>query len=522
MAMEQEYLNFFSFQAKWNGDKEAIFDSDSGVRYTYRELDRRADRLARFLVHHLGLRRGDCVAFCACNSIAHYDMFYASWKTGIIITTYNHMLRSEEILRLMDQEQPKMLFYDVKLEERVEAWSRLPYLKALCTLHGDPSRPGVWAYEELLEQGLPPLPSMQPEPEDCMMYIHTGGSTGLPKASMMSYRAVVSNCISEIISFGLSYRDVGFQFLPLFHTGGWNVINLPLLFCGGKMVLKRDLDPGEIFRLLREERVTVGVSVPTIYSVLGSHPDFATADLSSLRWLIVGAAPVRQRTLEQFLSRGIKLCNSFGMTEAGPNNLSLPIDMIGVEDLRTRWNSVGKPMCLNDVQIMDDAGAPVPPGENGELCFRGPLIFSGYLGREEETRNAWHDGWLHTGDIAREDEDGYLYVVGRKKNMIIVGGENVFPVEIEECITRFEGVREACVFGVPDDYWGEVPQALVVAGDAPISLEELQTYLRKHLSGVKRPREIYFVDSIPRGSVGKVDYQKIHELVQKLKEDYHE
>ncbi len=522
MAMEQEYLDFFSFQARWNGDKTAIYDYDTGAQYTYREMDARADRLARFLVHRLGLKRGSCAAICARNSIAHYDMFYVSWKTGITITTYNHMLKPEEIAQLMEQERPEALLYDAAQEDRVEEWAKLPYLKALAVLHGSPSKAGVWEYDALLAQDLPPLPPVRPDPEDCMMYIHTGGSTGLPKASKMSYRAVVSNCISEIISFGLSYRDVGYQFLPLFHTGGWNVINLPLLFCGGKMVLKRDLDPGEILRLLQQERVTVGVSVPTIYAILAEHPDFASADLSALRWLIVGAAPVRQKTLEKYLSRGIKICNSFGMTEAGPNNLSLPMDMTGVEDLRKRWNSVGKPLCLNEVQIVDEDGAPVAPGEAGELCFRGPLLFSGYLNQEEETRNVWHDGWLHTGDIARQDSDGYLYVVGRKKNMIIVGGENIFPVEIEECITQFDGVREACVYGVPDDYWGEVPHALVVAGDGPVSPEALEAHLRRHLSGAKRPREIHFVDSIPRSSVGKVDYQKIRELVKQLKEDHHE
>ena len=429
--MEREYLNFFPFQAKWNGKKEAIYDSDADIRYTYRDLDERADQLARFLVGQLGLKKGDCVAFCARNSMAHFDMFYATWKTGIIITTYNHMLKPAEMAALMEHEKPKVLFYDAMLEDRVDEWCKLPYLKALVVLHGKATRPGVLEYASLPEERMP-LPLVELAPEDTLMYIHTGGSTGLPKASKMSYRAVISNCISEVISFGLSYRDVGYQFLPLFHTGGWNVINLPLLFCGGKMVLKRDLIPGEILRLIGQERVTVGVSVPIIYTALTEHPDFLTADFSSVRWLIVGAAPVRQKTLGQYLDRGIKMCNSYGMTEVGPNNLSLPVDLISTEELKKHWNSVGKPMCLNEVRIVDENDKPVSPGENGELCFRGPLLFSGYLDHEGETRNAWYDGWMHTGDIAREAEDGYLYVVGRKKNMIIVGGENIFPVELEE------------------------------------------------------------------------------------------
>ena len=520
--MEKEYLDLFAFQAKWNRNKEAIYDCDADVRYTYHDLDERSDRLARILVGRFGLKKGDRVAFCARNSIAHYDMFYAACKTGIIITTYNHMLKPPEILSLMDQERPSVLFYDTILEDRVEGWSSLPYLKALVTLHGHAVKDGVWDYDALPEPDASPLPPVELDPEDILMYIHTGGSTGLPKASTMSYRAVISNCISEIISFGLSYRDVGHQFLPLFHTGGWNVINLPLLFCGGKMVIERAPDPSRVLRIIGQERITVGVAVPTVYSVLAEHPDFAAADFSSVRWLIVGAAPVRQNTLEKYLARGVKMCNSYGMTEVGPNNLSLPIDFVSVEDLRARWNSVGKPMGLNEIQIVSDNGAPVAPGGDGELCFRGPMLFSGYLGQEEETKSAWHDGWMHTGDIARQDPDGHLYVVGRKKNMIIVGGDNVFPVEIEECITRFEGVREACVYGMPDERWGEVPHALVVPKDGSLSREELSSYLRENLSGAKRPREIHLVDSIPRGSVGKVDYQQVRALAQKLKEDHHE
>lgn len=519
--MNKEYLDFFQFQTRWNEKKEAIYDSDANIRYTYRDLDERAERLACFLVGELGLKKGDCVAFCARNSIAHFDMFYAAWKTGIIITTYNYMLKPVEILALMEQEKPKVMFYDTMLEAQTDVWYKLPYIKKLIVLHGKAIKPDILEYTSLPNEKTQ-RSIVELDPEDTFMYIHTGGSTGLPKSSKMSFRAVISNCISEIISFGLSYRDVGYQFLPLFHTGGWNVINLPLLFCGGKMVLKRDLIPSEILRLIEQEHVTVGVSVPTIYAALAESPDFSETDFSSIRWLIVGAAPIRQKTLEQYLCRGIRICNSYGMTEVGPNNLSLPLDFISIEELRKHWNSVGKPMCLNEIRIVDENDNPVQRGEKGELCFRGPLLFSGYLDHEEETRNSWCNGWMHTGDIACEAEDGYFYLAGRKKNMIIVGGENIFPVEIEECIARFDGVKEVCVYGVEDDRWGEVPHALIVPQNGSISREALNRYLKENLNGAKRPRVIHFVENIPRGSVGKVDYKKIHEMAANLKEDYHE
>lgn len=509
--MENTYLDLFSFQARWNASKEAIYDCDADKRYTFQELDQRAERLARFLVGRLGLKKGDCVAFCARNAMAYFDMFFAARKTGIIITTYNYMLKPAELAGLMDSEQPKVLFYDAMLEDRLNLWTTLPYLKALVVLHGRSARREVLEYDEVVGSVGPSYEPMSIDPEDILMYLHTGGTTGVPKAAKMSYRAILSNCIGEVISFGLSYLDVGYQFLPLFHTGGWNVITLPLLVCGGRIVLKRDLDPGEILHLMEQERVTVGVSVPTIYTALSEHPNFRKTDFSSVRWLITGAAPVREHILVRYLDQGVKLCNSYGMTEVGPNNISLPVDFTSVDELKKHWNSVGKPMLLNDVKIVDEQGEFVPPGGCGELCFRGPLIFSGYLGQDAETRDTVRDGWVHTGDLAKE-EDGYLYVVGRQKNMIISGGENLFPVEIESCISHLEGVKEVCVYGVPDDKWGEVPHALIVADDPPVTRETLERYLKEHLSGIKRPKVVRFVDSIPRGSVGKVDYRAIHQL----------
>ena len=476
--MEKAYLDFFSYQAKWNATKEAIYDCDAEKRYTFQDLDQRSEQLARFLVGSLGLRKGDCVAFCSRNSMAHFDMFFAARKTGIIITTYNYMLRPAELSQLMNNERPKVLFYDAMLENHLDIWRKLPFLKAIIVLHGKSACQDVLDYERVIAGTYPPFTPADMEPEDILMYIHTGGTTGIPKAAQMSYRAIVSNCLSEIISFGLSYLDVGYQFLPLFHTGGWNVITLPLLFCGGRIVLKRDLVPEVILHLMETEHVTVGVSVPTIYASLAESPNFSRTNFSSLRWLIVGAAPVREKILRKYLDHGIKMCNSYGMTEVGPNNISLPIDFVSMRTLEEHWNSVGKPMFLNSVKIIDEDGKEVESGVCGELCFQGPLLFSGYLSQEEETASVFRDGWMHTGDVVKADENGYLYVVGRKKNMIISGGENLFPAEIEETISHCDGVREVCVYGVPDDRWGEVPHALIVPAGNTLTHEMVYQYFK--------------------------------------------
>lgn len=517
MNMTESFLDFHSFQKNWNSNQTAIYDYDSQTSYSYQEMDRRSDRLADWLVHDMGLKKGDCIGFCARNCISYFDAFFATYKTGIIITTYNHMYKANELIDLIQNENPKILFLDVHLQDRIKSWSRNTKIQKFVIVNGKATVEGALNYDEILEgsqRNLLRNPDIQLE--DIQMYIHTGGTTGMPKAAMLSYRAILANVMSEGFSFGLNNQDISYLFLPLFHTGGWNVIGIPILFYGGKLIIKRDLEPEKILEIIEKERVTIGVAVPTVYRMLADHPSFQKTDFSSVRWFLVGAAPAEESVMKEYHDRNICLTNAYGMTEVGPNNIAPPVQRMTMDQIREKWNSVGIPMCFNDVKIVDENDAEVAADEYGELCFKGAMQFSGYLNHQEETRQVLKDGWIYTGDIAKKDKDGFIYIIGRRKNMVIVGGENVYPIEIEECIARFPGVKEVCVFGVPNYKWGERLKAIISLEYEMIDLEMLQEYIKKNLSGVKRPDKIVVVDQIPKNSVGKIDYRIVHEQYDEI------
>lgn len=512
MALD-DCVAFSNFQPMWNSDRIAIYDYDEQKNYTYSELGERADKLAAWLTKDLGLKKGDCIAFCARNHIAHFDAFFATYKTGVIITTYNHMLRTNELICMIQEEQPKVLFIDFSRADHIEMLKHQTGIETYVVLHGDSPKRDLLSYRDVMDKpGKYPQFPVCVKARDIQMYIHTGGTTGRPKAAMLSYQNIFYNVVSEGLSFGLNEKDVTFLFLPLFHTGGWNVFTVPILFYGGKLIIKRDVESDVTLKIIEEEKVTVGVAVPTIYRMLADDPNFDRTDFSHMRKILVGAAPVEENVLKKYYDRNIPLVNSYGMTEAGPNNITFPVTRMTMEQIKEKWSSVGIPMCFNEVKIVDDQDKAVPVGEKGELCFKGGMVFAGYLNNREETENLVRDGWVHTGDIAKQDEDGFIYIIDRKKNMVIVGGENVYPVEVERCLARFPGIKEACAYGVPDYKWGEVLKAIISLDVEQIDMSLLQEYIRKNLAGVKRPREIIIVDKIPKNNIGKINYQKIHEL----------
>ncbi|MGI6499780.1 MAG: class I adenylate-forming enzyme family protein [Anaerostipes sp.] len=503
--------DFNFFQSQWAGDKIAIKDYSYNKSYTYKELYERAEKLAGFLVYDMGLKKGDCIAFCSRNSIAYFDAFFACTLTGIILTTYNHMYKSSEMLELMHNENPKVLFLDSDLADRIDFYQRNTHIKQVVILHDKIE--DELHYSSIMSKKNKKLLKHTPvQYEDILMYIHTGGTTGIPKAAMLSYRSIIANAVSESVSFGLNHDDIAYLFLPLFHTGGWNVFGIPTLLLGGRLIISKTFSPQLALQVIEEEKVTVGVAVPTVFRLLTEHEKFEETDFSSVRWLIVGAAPPDYEVSKKFSKRGIVITNAYGMTEVGPNNIAPPVHVMSHEEIFKRWDSVGKPMCLNDVKIIREDGSRVEADEIGELCFRGPQLFSGYLNRPSETKDVLIDGWVHTGDIARQDAEGFIYVEGRIKNMMIVGGENVFPLEIENFILRFPGVKDICVFGTKNRKWGEVPKAIITVNEENFNMEQLKKYINDNLAGVKRPKTIQVVHKIPKNSLGKVDYRTVHEM----------
>ncbi|MFP3153836.1 AMP-binding protein [Lachnospiraceae bacterium ZAX-1] len=496
-----------------DGKREAIFDYDNQRHYTYNELYARSDRLASFLLHQLDMKKGDRIAFCATNSVAHIDAFYASLKTGYIITTYNHMLSVNELSQFLMKETPKVLFYTSgvsKLMAKIKVKHDLAI--QYISLDSTPMDGEEYCYNDIMAFEAKPIPEeMTPDFEDTQMLIHTGGTTGLPKAAVISYRSLFFNTVGAVFSFGLSMLDSTHVMLPLFHTAAWNVLTLPVLHIGGRLIITSGCYAETSLKIIAEEKPTVLMSVETLYLNIAEHPNFAGTDFSSLRFLISGAAPISQKLMNIYWKRGIKLVNGYGMTEIGPTNIATPVNSMSIEEIKAKGATAGKPLFFNNVRIVDEDGQDVPDGEDGELIFQGELSFSGYWMDQKSADEISKDGWIYSGDIGCRDSEGFYYIRGRKKNMFISGGENIYPIEIEQVLINLDSVLDACVIGIPDTRWGEVGKALVVKRpDVDIDEDSLMQALSKQLSKVKRPKCIQFVDNIPKNSIGKLDFKQIY------------
>ncbi|HRW25171.1 MAG TPA: long-chain fatty acid--CoA ligase [Spirochaetia bacterium] len=506
--------NYAYGRARTSPDKVAVTDLDDGRSFTYAELDARANRLANYMRREWGVAKGDRVAFLSRNRVELVDALFAAGKLGAILVPYNVRLSTDELARLMADEEPRALFYEEAFEAAVAALRPRASVERYVRLgerRGSPSDEyaAIESYADASPVSCPGLTE-----DDVFLLIHTGGTTGLPKGGMISHRAVLFNALSEIITWKLSDADSSHILLPLFHTGGWNLLTIPLLLAGGRVILNRQFDPGLGIRTIAEERTTLVFGAATIFRMMLEHPDFAGADFSSVRWMMAGAAPTPLNVMEAFWARGIPFVLGYGMTEAGPNNLSAPAEDMSFELMREKHASVGKPFFFTQMRIVDDDGRDVGPGGAGELIWSGPQIFSGYWNKPEATAEVLRDGWVYSGDVATRDADGYVYIVGRKKNMYISGGENVFPPEVEKALYEIPEVHEVCVIGVPDEKWGEVGKAVIaLKPGASIDKAGVQAALAGRLARFKVPKYVAFVKAVPKNSVGKIvssDAQRLY------------
>ncbi len=491
-------------------DREVLFDYDRNQHYSYQMLEDRANRLAHFLIRQ-GLRKGDRLGFCSYNCVEFIDAFFASCKTGVIITSYNCHLKEEKLLDLIENESPKILLYDLDFENLIEAvGKRFPDI--ICVSLGDQAKsPGGYSYDQIQAEKANSLVECKDLTlDDIQMLIHTGGTTGTPKAAKISYRSVICNVLSQILTVGLNQSDVAYVFLPFFHTAAWTIFTLPLLLIGGKVIITRNFDPQRSLKIIEEERPTLTIAVETALKRLAETDGFADTDFSSYRMMVSGAAPIAKETMKHYWEKGVKLVSGYGMTELGTCNLLPPVNDMKLEQLIEKWDSVGKPILYNSVRIVDDQGQDVAVGETGELIWQGELTFSGYWNNEGQTREMVRDGWIYSGDIGRMDEDGYYYIVGRKKNIYISGGENIFPIEIEEILCDHPDIEEACVIGVADAHWGEVGKALLVLKDqCDLTSKDILEFFKGRLSSIKIPKYFEFIDEVPKNQVGKRDMERI-------------
>lgn len=496
-----------SKRARLHPGRAALVGPDR--RWTYRELDERVNRLAHGLANRMGVGRGDRLAILSLNCPEYVEVLLATARLGAVLVPLNFRLTIPELSYQLDDSGARWLV--VGPEQQALAGELRGSLAACIDLAGEgeglPASEGFIPYRELLA-GEPGVEENPEGPVDQgpvgfntpFIICYTSGTTGKPKGAVLTHGNLFWNALNDIMAIDLTSRDVTLTLLPLFHVGGIGLFTLPTLLAGGTVVLPRRFDPREALELIARERVTVVFGVPTIHQRFLEAPGWAQADLSSVRMFYSGGAPCPVEVIEAFHRRGVPFGQGYGLTETSPT-----VYMLDRDDFQRKAGSVGKPALFCEARVVDENGAEVPPGQVGEIVVRGPNVFREYWNLPDATAQSIKDGWFHTGDLGRQDEEGYVYIVGRIKDMIISGGENIYPLEVEQVLQSHPAVAEVAVFGVPDPRWGEVPRAAVVLRPGQkVSMEELLAYCEGKLARYKIPKEVVFLTELPRSASGKV------------------
>jgi fatty-acyl-CoA synthase len=490
-------------------DPDATALVQGSRRLTYAQLSRRSGALAGVLAG-AGVRAGDRVAYLGPNDIAVFETLFAAARLGAIFVPLNTRLAPPEIAFMLDDCAPDVLVVGAGLEEAAAA-ALAASARAARVLHLDPSPGGGFpgpGYEEAIAAhgGAVAVPAtVDVTLDDPALILYTSGTTGRPKGAVLTHGNLTFNTFNQLGHFSLSGDDVALCSAPLFHVLGLGQVTLPTLFAGGTVVVMPKFSPGPFLAAIAGARATVFPLAPTMLQMLCEHPDFDATDLSSLRYVVYGGSPISAPVAARWLGRGITMLQGYGMTEAAPGVL-----MAMSHGAKQRPVSAGVPHFFTDIALRQPDGTITSGPGQGELLIRGPNVFSRYWNRPEETRAAFTGGWFATGDIVRIDPDGWSYVVDRVKDMIISGGENVYPAEVEAAITELPQVAEAAVIGVPDPRWGEVGLAFIVgasstgAGGMPVTEAEIRDHLAGRLARYKIPRSFHFTGSLPRNAGGKL------------------
>ncbi|WP_223639944.1 long-chain fatty acid--CoA ligase [Corallococcus sp. EGB] len=469
-------------------ERTALVDSlRGGRRVSWAEWNDSAHRTA-LLLRGLGVGVGDRVSVLAFNGVETLDLVFACAKLGAVLQPLNWRLGVEELHGLLSDVAPSVVCFGPDFRSQVDA------LRPRLTTRWIPLADPLFCSRETLSGD---LPSVELEADAPWVLCSTGGSTGLPKSAVLTHGSLTANAVNTVVSWGLSQDDVALLNAPLFHTGGLNVFTLPLVYAGGASVVCRAFDVEQTFGLIHSGSVNLVFGVPTMFIEMQRHPRFDDVDFSRLKLLISGGAPCPAPVFERFFARGIPFRTGYGLTEGGPNNFFLPDSV-----MRSHAGFVGVPLFHVEARIAGEQR----PGDVGELLLRGPHLCAGYWRRPEETARTFVEGWLHTGDLASRDDRGFFRIEGRAKDLIISGGENIHPSEVESVLAGHPDVAEVAVIGVPDPKWGETPRALVVPrpGASP-TLEALTAFCADRLARYKRPRTLRLLDALPRTPAGKVD-----------------
>jgi len=495
-------MNVGDWTSKW----AALYPNEPSVKcgdlsFTRREFNNRVNQLARAL-QGKGVQKGDRVAGLLANGNEFLEILFACSKLGVIMVPLNFRLASPELEYILKDSDPKLFFYSPEFLPTVSALrEKTPGIQEYIS-----ERPGGAPGDAEYGSWISAYPVEEPEVreevtlEDPQFIMYTSGTTGRPKGAVLTHGNTQWNAINGIVLYGITKQHVGLTSAPMFHIGGLSASATPTLYVGGRLVIQRFFNPAETLKLIEKEKVNGMFGIPVMFQLMALVPEFSSADLSSIHHFLAGGAPCPKSLIEIYLKKGVVFNQGYGLTETAPGASALRS-----EEAERKLGSAGKPMFHLDLCVVDDRDQTLPPMEMGEVVLRGPNVFKEYWNLPKETAEAKRGGWFHTGDMGYLDEEGYLWLVDRKKDMYISGGENVYPAEVEDVIYKMPQVKEVGVIGMPDPKWGEVGMAVVVTKPGmSLTDQEVLTFCQGKLAKYKIPKKVIFAEALPRTATGKV------------------
>lgn len=482
------WVDFLAYHAQYDPHRTAFVvrevKSHHRELFSYGDLHAKANQWATWL-HLKGIKPGDRVALWAKNRLDHVTLLFACLRVGAILVPLNFRLGKEEVGELLSFLNPSCLLAEACLP---------------------PTGHQEIALEDIQLPQTIDFPTQQTCMDQTVLMLFTSGSTGRPKGVELHAGMLLWNAVNTCMDWELTPEDISVVHTPFFHTGGYNVTCLPLLRLGGRLVLVDKFDPEDMLQVLEEESVSVFFAVPTMFARLHQQPQFPTVNLAALRFCISGGAPCPLSIMEAYNKRGIAIRQGFGLTEVGPNCFTMT-----QKQATQKPYSIGHPVAHSRVKLLDEYGLPVTVGEIGELCIAGPHVCKGYFQAEDVFAKVYKDGFFHTGDLMRQDEQGFFEVVGRKKDMYISGGENVYPGEVVRALLKHPHLDDAAVMPIPDEVWGEVGFAFLQS-QTDFTLAEVRAFLNPLLSRYKHPRHVVCLRTFPLLPNNKPDLKALKSI----------
>lgn len=481
-------------RAKSKGDLAIVHGER---RLTYEVFADRIDRLANAL-RARGVVKGDRVAYLGDNHPDFLVTFFACGVLGALFVPLNTRLAPRELEYMIEDSGARVLILHEESRPLARAAAWASGVEHRIVVDGEAESPAVEAIDDVLASSAGPVAEVEVSLDDPAMILYTSGTTGRPKGAVLTHGNLTWNALNVLVDYDITSDERALMIAPMFHVAALGMGALPTLLKGGALVLQQKVDPGAVLGAIEQHRITSLSGVPTTFQMLAEHPDWPSTDLSSVCKLTCGGSSVPLRVIEAYEARGLHFSSGYGMTETAPGATALPY-----RKAREHLGSSGLAHFFTDIRVVGADGVPVAPGEAGEIEISGPNVMKEYWLRPDATRDSHRDGWFRSGDVGVLDDEGYLTISDRLKDMIISGAENIYPAEIEQLIMERPEVHSVAVVGVPDDRWGEVPIAVVVKR-SEITAAEILEHLTGRLAKYKIPRDVIFVEDLPRTASGKI------------------